>query len=297
MLFLSGCGDDETVPAFNPPQVTVITTPSEINDTINIFVGDAVEFDISVSAEGGFNSLNIRGTDQSGFVVFSADTARMAGEMVNDFAVEFLAQFPDPAFAGEIIDVRITAVDDQNSSTEEEFLVKIEAGISEFTAVLIGGFNNESLGSSYDAQSDSVFFASNIRGNAANQARIDFVYYFADVPQRTIASPDNDEAEITWNAQNTSSWPFETTENSTRFKNRTGNGNFDDLVSPNDLASLFGEVGGGESRVTGLSIGDLIAFQIDSDRGSRYGAFEVTAVEGNSSGTITLEVKIQDTDN
>jgi len=299
-LFLVNCGDDNEGITLPPdlPIVTVVTTPDEINDTIPIFLGGSVEFDIAITAEGGFNTLSLTGRDMANNLIINEDTSRAPGETVTVFNVNYAFDFSDPLFENQIIDVTISVTDDQNQTSNEEFVIVINEGIDEFTAVLIGGFNNNNLGSSYDAQSDSVFLANNIRNDVTNQSRIDFVYYFADLPQRTIASPDNDEAEITWGAQNPgSTWPFGSIENSTRFKIPLGTTNFAGLATPNDLSSLFGEVDTGDSRVTDLTEGTVVSFQLGGDRGSRFGAFEVAAVEGNSSGTITLNVKIERQDN
>jgi hypothetical protein len=299
LAVLSGCSEDESVPAVDPPSLNVVTTPSSTNGTIQIILDESVNFSIGVMADGGFNNLSLRATDEMGNLRLSIDTARAPGETVTSFDVVYEINFGnDPALVNSSVAVQISATDDLNQTSSEVFIVDIVSqGIEAYTAVLIGGFNNETLGSSYDAQADSVYFATNLRNNSANQSLIDFVYYFADVPQRTIASPDNAEAQITWDAQNMSSWPFDMVENSTRFKIPMSGVSFDDLNSSSDLEVLFGEVGTGDSRVTDLSVGNLVAFQLDDDRGSRYGAFVVDAVEGNSSGSITISVKVQSEDN
>ncbi|MEM7548784.1 MAG: hypothetical protein AAF363_03870 [Bacteroidota bacterium] len=284
-FIVSSCSDDEPVVLSTP----TITFASGISST-TAFPGDTVNIQGVAMAEAGVNAVRITIGSQPEQEIFT----RPSGVSQTEYLINENIVIDNSSNPGDLF-VEFTVVSDDVDQlpVTEIFTITVEEGIDEFVAVLIGGFNNNSLGSSYDTQADSVFTAGNLRNMGMNQSRIDFVYYFADIPQRTIASPDNNEAEITWNEQNTLSWPFETNENSTRFKATPNGFDFEAATSPQDLANAFSEVGTGESRVTDLSIGQTVAFQLDAGRGSRFGVFEVINVEGNSSGAITIDVKIQ----
>jgi hypothetical protein len=126
---------------------------------------------------------------------------------------------------------------------------------------------------------------------------IDFLYYFADIPGRTIASPDSQAAQVSWEAQDGSAYPFTSVENSTRFKLTSAGTDFENISTNEEIANAFSEVGDELVRITDLQEGDMYAFRTDNSRGGRFGVFVVTSVEGNSSGSITISVKSQTEDN
>ncbi len=200
--------------------------------------------------------------------------------------------------AGSIITAEVEFIDRENQSTiNDDAEFEIIQAINSYSATLIGGFNNLETGSFYDALADSVYSASSVRNSVSNQGNIDFLYYFSDPSQRTIASPDNSSAQITWEAQDPNAYPFTTTENSTRFKIAAAGTNFNFINTNEQIAAAFSEVGNETERVTNLQAGSLVAFRIDAARGTRYGVFQVTNVSGNSSGSITIDVKTQSIDN
>lgn len=298
-VFMYSCGEDTTEePALAKPTITL---SGDLLSQTTFEVGDSVGFNVSFTAEAEFSGFNYQVTINKDSVneqtqamqyVTPTDLGFTNNETSGMFGFSIMQEIPEE-LAGTTISLYLEVVDKENQIASETFDFAVIESINEFETVPFGGFNSESLGSSYDASSDSVFFASNLRGNAANQARIDFVYYFADTPQRTIAAPNNDEAELTWDAQNSSAWPFDVTENATTFQVADVGFDFDAASTSMDLSNAYSEVLTGESRITGLEVDDVVVFKLDASRGEKFGAFKVTAVDGNSSGSITLTVKIQ----
>lgn len=298
-VFVFSCGETDTedpLPAKPLVSVDLFVNETEVTSATSAQIGDEVTLDLAVEAEGKFNVFRVyvkEGTD----LIFTYELPRTNITGVTDFT-DFslndvtLFTIPDSLESTELY-ISWEVVDDENqvTSSSSDFHITVIAGVYSYETVLIGGFNNETLGSSYDAIGDSVYYASNLRNSATNQAKIDFVYYFANTPQRTIAAPDNAEAQTTWEAQNTSAWPFGTTENATRFVEAASSFDFASAKSA-ELGSAFGEVAG-ESRITNLEVGDVIIFKTVQSKGSKIGAFKVTAVDGNSTGSITLSVKVQ----
>lgn len=293
-LFFTACDDDGDEIAVDGPSLTLTT---QLEDAYA--EGDEVDLTYDFDAPGRIGQvifeLFIDGTS----VLDSTVTETQLGFTSEDTTGTFDFSFNVPEeSAGSTIVAEVTIIDRSNQqfvNDDAEFEV-LEA-VNTYTTVLIGGFNNLERGSFYDAISDSVYSASSVRGSVANQGNIDFLYYFSDVSQRTIASPDNTEAQVTWDAQDDNTYPFTQTENSTRFTIAAAGTNFDFINSNAELEDAFSEVGDETTRVTNLEEGDLIAFRVDNSRGSRYGIFQVVDVAGNSSGSITIDVKSQSEDN
>lgn len=288
---LSSCDETTEGPVTAGPSVTIqVETPKD-----TYAVGESVDFDIDFTAASGLAGATL--TDGVIESVIDLNAVGIASDTSGSFTLTGYVVSEGTANTTLTVEFEIEDLDGRVALATVD--LEIVDAINSFTTVLIGGFNNLTLGSHYDALADSVYSTSNIRNNAANQAKIDFVYYFSDASQRTIAAPDNSDAQTTWAAQNTSNpaWPFETTQNSTKFKQAAQGTNFEFINSNDALESAFGEVGTSESRITDLTAGATVAFQIATARGSRYGVFEVQEVVGNSSGSITLDVKIQSIDN
>ncbi|MBV6646490.1 MAG: hypothetical protein KI790_13625 [Cyclobacteriaceae bacterium] len=299
-VVMYGCSsDDSEDPTPDGPELTMTakvgSTDAAFQSGGDLLAGDSIIFNASVTAPGGFNVLR-EITASTGIQVTRTDLGLDAGATqatIPTFAVKTSGEQ-----ANSTATLTFIAVDENSQTDTVIYEVNIIQGIEEYTAILIGGFNNATLGSFYDAKDDSVYNYSPVNTTLANQEKIDFIYYFADTPQYTLASPDNTEVQATWDGQTTLAWPFSTeTENSTKFKAVAQGFDFDGVATGAQLASAYSEVGDGLSRITGLSAGAVYAFQLDQSRGSRYGVLEVVTVEGNSSGSIEINVKVQTEDN
>ncbi len=295
-LFFTACdGDEEILPT--EPSVSVSTDPAlNADGDLELFAGDQFSVTVNATTPNGFNTMRLnigdRELEQTRTDLGLDATATSASHTFEGFS------FPDDGTAT----ITVTVVDEANvTATQSIDVIVSSPQVTEYEAVLIGGFLNSTTGSFYDAIADSVFSFDNIRTNAANRARIDFVYYFVlDGVEATLASPDNAQVGITWNQQtNTETWPFTANSNSTTFKVAAQGTNFDFLNTDADVRAAFGEVGAEDSRVTNLAPGALVAFKVDEARGTRYGVIEVAALSGDngSTRTITINVKTQTQDN
>ncbi len=293
-LFFTSCGEDEVLVTVDAPSLTLT---SQLEDSYA--EGEEVLLTYGFNAPGKIGQVKfeffIGGSSQSDTTLTETELGLTAQDTTGTFDLSFNVP---TGTAGSIFAVEATIIDRSNQqfvNDDAEFL--ISAAVNSYTTVLIGGFNNLTIGSFYDALADSVYSSSSVRNSVVNQGSIDFMYYFTDASQRVIASPDNAATKTTWNAQDSNPYPFTSTENSTVFKPATSAVGFGFINSNEQIRAAFGEVGDETSRVTNLAVGQFYAFRIDSDRGGRYGVFQVTAVAGNSTGSITLDVKSQSVDN
>lgn len=297
MTFLASCGDEDVEEPSAAPTATATfyINGEQAASPASAEIGDVVSADFGIESEGNFNVLRVflaAGLDE----IYSIELPRTNITGVADFTSFTITGLELFTIADSLessnLSVYYEVIDDEDQmfTSTTNFGIEVESAVNAYETVLIGGFNSETLGSSYDADADSVYFASNLRGNAENQAKIEFVYYFANTPQRTIAAPNSSSAQTTWEAQNTSTWPFDLTENATVFQVADESFDFDAANSSSDLAAAYSEVSTDLDRVTNLEVGSVVIFKTVGDK---IGAFEVTNVDGNSSGSITLSVKIQ----
>jgi hypothetical protein len=155
--------------------------------------------------------------------------------------------------------------------------------ISHYSAVLMGGLQNTEYGSFLDAEEGEV----HLIGSAnSNQSLIDMVYYYGSQNNATLCAPNDPTV-------NGGSGNFDVCENWTQ-KNATTFGSttisasdFDDIVNDTEISEISGL---SATKMTALVVGNVIAFET---QGNKKGLVKVTALENSNSGTITIEVKIQ----
>lgn len=283
--WLLSCGPEEEVieePIFGNVEVV----PGEDADGI-VFVdsGEDVVFTVDATTAGGFNVARLL---YNGTIVDEqtrTDLGVTAGTVtVNDIVLTL----PNVTESGV---ATIQIVDDAGQDQSVEYAIEV-LDTDEFSAVLLGGFLNPNEGSFYNSIENIVY----IRNEAeANDDLVDLLFYYANTPGYTLAAPDNEAAQITWDEQASSAWPL-ATENNTRFKTTTLNSaDFDDISTATEVENAFPETGAAETRITGLQEGQVIAFQLDESRGGRFGLIEVveTAGASGSGRTLTIDVKIQ----
>ncbi len=290
LFWLTGCEEEEVIGAAPSAEITVSGGLQASYEA-----GDQVEFTVTFSSENELSSVIVNqsvngGTPSRTFLNPQADlglTDLSSGTFTFTYLIDETLENSDIELFFEFVDMN------ELTTTSDSYSFSVEASVNVFSARLIGGFLNNSLGSSYDAEEDSVYSASSLRGNQANQEKIDFLYYFVDSQDvgAVIASPDNDEAETTWGTQASGEWPFLLTENATRF-NTSPAVSFASATSSADLEAAFGEVGNDLTRVVNLVAEQEVAFQTAD---GTYGIFVVNAVTGTSGAdrAIEIDVKVQ----
>jgi hypothetical protein len=130
----------------------------------------------------------------------------------------------------------------------------------------------------------------------ANSTLIDFMYYYGNVNNATIAAPDdNDAAMVFTGTAALSTW---TTRNSTRFKviSSLTAAEFDAIEDDLLIVSNVNPTEVIASTVHPLAVGDVVAFITDGDKagGSRKGLIKVAAIAVGAGGTMDIVVKVQE---
>jgi hypothetical protein len=162
--------------------------------------------------------------------------------------------------------------------------------VNTFSAKMMGGQNNATLGSFLATDNGEVITSSAAGASATVQARVDLVYFFGTTNQASMGAPNDSVVAIAHTGS--TSLPTWTTKNATKFvKTSITAADFsasanDSLVKTVDAATISG------SFVNTLAVGNVVAFKTAS---GKLGLFHVQSVDGTT-GTdrsITINVKVQ----
>ncbi len=159
-----------------------------------------------------------------------------------------------------------------------------------FSARMMGGQTNSTLGSFFSTTSGNVITSSAAGASTSIQASVDFVYFFGTANQASMGAP-NDTTVATAHSNNTSlsTW---TTKNATKFVKTTISA-ADFIASANDsLVKTIDAATINASMVNTLAAGNVVAFKTAA---GKLGLFHVQAVEGTTGldRSITINVKVQ----
>ncbi len=183
----------------------------------------------------------------------------------------------------------LTVTDKDGLTASQSAIITVDASlaggpIDTYTAVLMGAQSNLDLGSFLDAETGLVYL---IGPATSNQSLIDVVYYYGSQNLATLTAPD--DATVGGGAGNLSLCQSWTTKNGTRFGTASVSAaEFDDIS--NDI-EISAQTGISNSKMTQLAVGNVLSFITVS---GKKGLIKVSAITTGSTGTITIDVKIQE---
>ncbi len=130
----------------------------------------------------------------------------------------------------------------------------------------------------------------------ANSGDVDFLYYWGNTNNHTIAALDDTGAEAVFLSVGNDISSF-SPKNETRFQKAAGvdAANFDAIVSSKDLDdAIVDDTNRNETSVASLVVNDVFLVQLDDSRGGNLGLVKVASIGApeNGNGTITLAVKL-----
>ena len=161
------------------------------------------------------------------------------------------------------------------------------------TAVLLGAQGNSANGSFYNALENQVLRLADAR---ANSGEVDFLYYWGETNNHTIARLGDDGAEAVFTATGPDISGFDP-QPDTQFAEATGVTAeiFDGIVSQKQLDDVIvDDVDINQSSVPNLVEGSVFLMELSDERGGNLGLVKVASIGGpeNGNGTITLDVKL-----
>jgi len=192
------------------------------------------------------------------------------------------------AHAGVGVDTWVITITDKAGETNNKsFNITTTAAagdINTYTAVLMGGQANTTVGSYYATTTNTVMLQATA---VVNQAAIDFVYYYGNVNMATLAAPD--DVTVGGGSGNLTLCENWTVKNATRFA--TTNilpADFDAITD--DAAIVAAAASANLSKANLLDQNDVIAFKTAA---GKLGLIKVSQIVTGDTGTITIDVKVQ----
>ncbi len=264
IVFLYSCGDDDPVTVGNP---TISISSTDFDDTTLEATGqpgDVVTATITISAEGGFNTLRINKTGGEAFTEIVE--SKTVGE---DGPATFTYNFTYTLVAEEVgvtVTFNIEAVDDTadgNRTTETLTVITTSPDARIYTTILLAPPLGDKSAETFFSTNTGLKYtpAAVVASSDPLSADIDFGYYEGSVSGANLASPlsfdTNSNAGI---SAQTDSWG---TLNDITFRETTlTDAEFLELTSFADIDAEYdlGTAPSDPSIVSGLAVGDVIAF-------------------------------------
>ena len=285
MTMLTSCSKNEdTTPTDQTPTLNFVAKTGFITGNTSMIVGS--EFKVSLacfansSSGSKINILKVTRVFQNTPTVVLDSTDLSLSSLNIDLTYNANANVGDEKWyfritdkAGQYKEISLTITTTSAAGPIDSFDLKIL------------GAQSASAGSSFASIDGSVYSLAEAK---ANQAKVDWMYYYGASDFATIAAPDDaNAATIFTNATNgLQTW---TTKNATRFKLVTDVITWDNIT---DDAVIVQQTASGvtQTRITSLSVGKYLAFITAS---GKKGLIKVDNLTTGSSGSITISVKVQ----
>lgn len=272
-LIITSCAKDEDEPVL--PVIAFDQQPGFVTGDIIAAYGDTLNFGIILKGNGkdDLRKFVIKANDD----VLLDSTINTQNYNFNFYTVKG----PNPTEVWTF-----STTDAAGNQKEESITITGSFGpINSYMAILMGAqanVNTESFLSLQENKTTLYFQADAFQ----NQAKIDMFCYF-EGGQMALASPGGNIAGIFTGATSPENY---TIKNLTQFVKTTLHAvDFDNVENDALLHYAFGE-GQSVIKAGALATGDVYAFRTQSDF---IGLFKVLEVNGNTSGTLKMEIKIQ----
>lgn len=275
LAFFSACTKDTT-----PPTINFKGGASYTSSDVTVDEGTILTFGITASSgTAKLESFKIVAT-HSNTPITLVDSTFSSDTFNDDFSFEIAA-------LGET-KLTFTITDKDGETAELSLNVTAQAAISNYTAVLLGGQQNATLGSFYSTADNSVM---NLATARSNSQKADMVYYYGTTNQASIVAISDAQLSAVPTFVECATWP---TVNETKFKLTTG---LDWATITSGDAIEAAATGLTATHVNQLAVGDIVAFETasTSSNPSKKGLYKVLEINGTTGADreIKIEVKIQ----
>jgi hypothetical protein len=286
LIFFYGCSEDEVIEEVAASiDISLSATTSNgttLVDGGNVTAADSFSIVISITAEAGFNTLNISGGVASS-TINRNDLGIVSG--TTDAKVTLTVSTSSSLGDGSI---DFEAVDEEvNTATASFSFVVISPAAKIQTAVMLyAPLGDSSSQTFYSIANNQTYSLGDVLSTSDPvSASIDFGYYYGSTDNAALASP----AEYTiydlsaWGSQNATTLAVTTITSAEYFE----------MVTVSDLETAIAsvDVTDANGTVTNLSANDILMFKtVDNVQG----LIHVSAITGTdgSDGMIELEMKL-----
>ncbi len=185
----------------------------------------------------------------------------------------------------EKIAFKVTDKDGQTNEISVNITTENAAGpITAFDQKILGSYQS-TTGSSFASVDGSIYSLAEAK---ANQAKVDWMYFYGASDLATLAAPDDAHAALVFNSA-TNGLQTWTTKNTTRFRKVTTvidwNAITDDSIIMTEAATEPDQ-----SRMATLASSDVLLFKTVT---GLYGMIKVNNIAVGADGTIDISVKVQ----
>lgn len=280
IFIVTSCKDDDGPVA--PPTLTISGTNQPEATTAD--PGQAVNFTLTVNAPEGFSALHIT---KSGGLTRKPEVIDRGATVEKSYIHQFSFS-PSIEEAGQTMIFTFRAVDECGQESVKTYSVTVSVPIiSEFPNVVIGGRYNKNIGNFYSMLDNQVYLHSKA---VENKDLVDFLYYYNETNQFTIAAPTDAYTHIVYNEN----IALDGMNNQTFFVRSSAR--YADITQPEHIETAWNEMALTEpsTLLPTIEAGLVFAFRLDPSRGSRIGVAEVLALENEIPQTrkVTLRIKI-----
>jgi hypothetical protein len=286
LVFFYGCSEDDVADdVVASIDISLSATTSDGNSLVsggNVTAADSFSIVISITAEAGFNTLNISG-DVASSTINRNDLDIASG--TTDAEVTLSVSTSSSLGEGNI---DFEAVDEEGNTatTSFSFVVVSPAAKIQTAVMLYAPLGDSSSQTFYSIGKNQTYSLSDVVSTTDPvSASIDFGYYYGTSDSAALASP----AEYTiydlsaWGSQNATTLAV-TTITSTAYL---------EMVTVSDIETAIAgvDVSDANGTVTNLSANDILMFKTVDDV---QGLIHVSAITGTdgSDGVIELEMKL-----
>lgn len=285
LLFFSGCQKDDDEPQ-GDPTINFLVEQGYISSDATLPL--STEFKVKIAAfmnnetEAKLTGLKISRTfTQAGRADW--DTTLSLNKEEN---IQYEITFETPSILGsELLEFQI--IDENSRSDETSLTITTEEDINSFEMRILGSYDNLTVGSSFASIDGNVYTQQEA---FANQAKIDFLYWWGASTSATIGAPDDANANLVFTNPNYGlpQWDANT-KNATRFVGTAlTDADFDDVSIADDIMNAVNNPS--DTRIGQLMESDVLGFEtVDGKKG----LIRVKEIIAGTDGQITIDVKVE----
>jgi hypothetical protein len=301
-LLLFSCGEDEPVVLDGPVIQVAATVGTDILATNGeVTAGETVSFSISVTADGVFNTLRVKGD-------YTETYSRTPGTTPTTFSQVFEAVTIEDQI-DQTLTLTFEAVDDQNIVTSTDFSFKVIAPPSPaarvYSETLLAAPIQDDAGANTSKTSETFFSTNTGAKYTMNDvlasadplsADIDFGYFYGTEKKATLSDPANYPfayGQAAWGTRNSTT--FQLTDLTVS--------QFTEIVTFADIEETFSQAKAADND-PGLEIDlakdQVLAFTTDADKpdgkGDKRGFILIGDIVGTngSDASITLTIIVEE---
>jgi len=303
-LFLFTACDSVEDAITTAPSVTVTVedpqdeyVPGDVIDLVVEFTANAPVVGATINAETEDFTINLTENGISNNII-DLNAFNVAGNTEGSFTIPGF-EIPEEA-ANLTLSFTVEMEDEEGRFGEGTLDLLIEeAGINFYEQVLFGAQGNAEKGFYNSLDNIRYSYGEARDASGVNGSPVDFAYYWGSNNKNTIASIDDGGLNTVYSSVNLPIENIFGPRNSTRFRvTALSPSEFAEITSESTLIAAADSELNTNSSATDLQIGSVVAFELDADRGGYFGLIHVTEInDTNGTGTVTIEVKVQQPDN